>query len=144
MPRRRRIPSGGPAQRALARAVVALVHGEAEVAKCEEASAALFSEEIAALSEEMLLAVTEDAPSTEIARQSILDGLPLVDALEQSGLAKSRGDARRTIEGGGAYVNNVHQSDVGRMLGTDDLLHDRYIVLRKGPRGVHVLRTSEA
>jgi hypothetical protein len=38
----------------------------------------------------------------------------------------------------------VKQSDVGRTLGTDDLLHDRYIVLRKGPRGVHVLRTEAA
>ena len=112
--------------------------------KCEEASAALFGEEIANLSEEMLLAITEDAPSTEIGRQSIRDGLLLVDALEQSGLAKSRSDARRTIDGRGAYVNNVQQSDVGRVLGTDDLLHDRYIVLRKGPRGVHVLRTGEA
>jgi tyrosyl-tRNA synthetase len=137
-------PQRRAAQRALAREVVALVHGEAEVVKCEEASAALFGEEIAALGEDMLLAVTEDAPSTQIGRQSFLDGLPLIDALEQSGLAKSRSDARRTIEGGGTYVNNVKQSDVGRTLGTDDLLHDRYIVLRKGPRGVHVLRTEAA
>ena len=137
-------PERRTAQRALAREVVALVHGEAEVTKCEEASAALFGEEIANLSEEMLLAITEDAPSTEIGRQSIRDGILLVDALEQSGLAKSRSDARRTIGGRGAYVNNVQQSDVGRVLGTDDLLHDRYIVLRKGPRGVHVLRTGEA
>ena len=137
-------PQRRAAQRALAREVVALVHGEAEVAKCEEASAALFGEEIAHLSEEMLLAVTEDAPSTDIGRQSFLDGLPLVDALEQSGLAKSRSEARRTIAGAGTYVNNVRQSDVGRTLGIDDLLHDRYIVLRKGPRGVHVLRTGEA
>jgi tyrosyl-tRNA synthetase len=137
-------PERRAAQRALARQVVALVHGEGEAVKCEEASAALFGEEIANLSEEMLLAITEDAPSTEVGRQSFLDGLPLVDALEQSGLAKSRGDARRTIEGRGTYVNNVQQSDVGRTLATDDLLHDRYIVLRKGPRGVHVLRTSEA
>jgi tyrosyl-tRNA synthetase len=137
-------PERREAARALAHAVVSLVHGEAEVVKCEEASAALFGEEIAALGEDMLLAVTEDAPSTQIGRQMFLDGLPLIDALEQSGLAKSRGDARRTIDGGGAYVNNVKQTDVGRTLGTDDLLHDRYIVLRKGPRGVHVLRTEAA
>src|ERR1019366_9634208 len=74
-------PQGRAGQRAPARAVVSLVHGEAEVAKCEEASTALFSEEIAALSEDLLLAVTEDAPSTEIARQSITDGLSLVDAM---------------------------------------------------------------
>ena len=57
-------PQRREAQRALARAVTGLVHGEAEVAKCEEASAALFGEEIAGLSEDMLLAVTEDAPTT--------------------------------------------------------------------------------
>jgi tyrosyl-tRNA synthetase len=137
-------PQRRAAQRALARAVVALVHGEAEVTKCEEASVALFSEEIAKLSEEMLLAITEDAPSTEVTRQSVLDGLPLIDALERSGLANSRGNARKTIEQGGAYVNNVRQSDAVRTLGADDLLHDRYIVLRKGRRDVHVLRTASA
>jgi tyrosyl-tRNA synthetase len=137
-------PQRRAAQRALAWEVVSLVHGEAEAIKCEEASAALFGEEIAALGEDMLLAVTEGAPSTHIGREIFVGGLLLIDALEQSGLATSRGDARRTIDGGGAYVNNVKQSDVGRTLGTDDLLHDRYILLRKGPRGVHVLRTEAA
>jgi len=135
-------PQGRAGQRALARAVVSLVHGEAEVTKCEEASAALFSEEIAALSEDMLLAVTEDAPSTDIARLSISDGLSLIDALERSGLASSRGEARRTIQGGGAYVNNIRQSDIARILGPEDLLHDRYIVVRKGRHDVHVLRAA--
>jgi tyrosyl-tRNA synthetase len=135
-------PQRRAGQRALARSVVSLVHGEAEATRCEEASEALFSEEIAALSEDMLLAVTEDAPSTDIARRSIVDGLSLVEAMEQSGLAASRGEARRTIQGGGAYVNNVRQSDVARVLGPDDLLHDRYIVVRKGRHDVHVLRTE--
>jgi tyrosyl-tRNA synthetase len=135
-------PERRAAQRALAREIVALVHGEAEVAKCEEASSALFDAEIATLSEEMLLAVTEDAPSTEISRQSILDGLSLVEALGRTGLTKGKAEARRTIEGRGIYVNNLRQSDAARQLGPDDLLHDRYIVLRKGQRGVHVLRTA--
>jgi tyrosyl-tRNA synthetase len=119
--------------------VVALVHGEPEVAKCEEVSAALFGQEIAGLSEEMLLAVTEDAPTTEIARQEILDGLPLVDALVRAGLVSSKGEARRTLQQQGASVNNMKQSDPARTLGLEDLLHDRYIVLRKGRRDIHVL-----
>ncbi len=135
-------PKRRSAQRALARAVTGLVHGEAEVAKCEDASAALFGEAIAGLSEEMLLAVTEDAPTTEVARGDLLDGLTLVDALVRTGLAKSKGDARRTIEGGGAYVNNVRQSDEGRTFGRTDLLHDRYVVLRRGKRDVHIVRAS--
>ncbi len=135
-------PQRREAQQALARAVTGLVHGEAEVAKCEEASAALFGEEIAGLSEEMLLAVTEDAPTTAVARSELLGGLTLVDALERAGLAKSKKEARRTVEQGGAYVNNVRQTDDGRTFAPGDLLHDRYLVLRKGPRGVHIIRAT--
>jgi tyrosyl-tRNA synthetase len=135
-------PERRSAQKALARAVVALVHGEAEVAKCEEASAALFSEEIAGLSEEMLLAVTGDAPTTPLPRAELLDGLTLVDVLERTGLAKSKSVARGLVEQGGAYVNNVRQTDPARALGPADLLHDRYVVLRKGRRDVHIVRAT--
>ena len=135
-------PQRREAQRALARAVTGLVHGDAEVAKCEEASAALFGEEIAGLSEEMLLAVTEDAPTTTIPRSDLLDGLTLVDLLERTGLVKSRSEARRTVEQGGAYVNNVQQTDDGRTFAPGDLLHDRYLVLRKGQREVHIVKAT--
>jgi tyrosyl-tRNA synthetase len=135
-------PQRRSAQRALARAVVTLIHGEAEVTKCEQASDALFNEKIAGLSEEMLVAVTEDAPTTEVPRSELMAGLSLVDALERTGLASSKGEARRSIEGGGANVNNRREGDVGRTLGPDDLLHDRYLILRKGKRDVHVIRIS--
>ena len=119
-----------------------LVHGESEVAKCEEASAALFGEEIAGLSEEMLLAVTEDAPSTTVPRSELLNGLTLTDVLERTGLAKSRKEARRTVDQGASYVNNVQQSEEGRTFARDDLLHDRYLVLRKGKRQVHIIKAT--
>jgi tyrosyl-tRNA synthetase len=135
-------PERRHAQKALAAAVVAMVHGPAEVAKCEEASGALFREEIAGLSEEMLLAVTEDAPTTDVPRSALFGALSLVDLLTQTGLAKSKGEARRTIQQGGAYVNNMRQDDGTRTFGPDDLLHDRYLVLRKGPRDVHIVRAS--
>jgi tyrosyl-tRNA synthetase len=133
-------PQRRAAQKALAGSVVALVHGEAEVAKCEEASASLFGEEIAGLSEEMLLAVTQDAPSTDISRTELLGSLTLTELLERTGLATSKSDARRTIEQGGVSVNNVRQTDGARTFGPDDLLHDRYILLRKGRRDVHIVK----
>ncbi|MGP0031359.1 MAG: tyrosine--tRNA ligase [Acidimicrobiales bacterium] len=135
-------PEHRAAQRALARAVVGLVHGKAEVTKAEDAAAALFNEEIASLTEEMLRAVTEDVPSSPISRAEVAGGVPLVEALVRSGLATSRSDARRTIEQGGAYVNNARQGDPARLLGASDLLHDRYVVLRRGPRQVHVLQMT--
>jgi tyrosyl-tRNA synthetase len=135
-------PQRRAAQRAVAREVVTLVHGADEVARCEEASAALFSPEIAGLSEAMLLAVTEDAPTTDIGRADFATGLSLIDALQRASLVTSRGEARRAIEQGSAYVNNEKQGDIARILGPGDLLHDRYLVLRKGKRDVHVLRTA--
>ena len=135
-------PQRREAQRALAQAVTALVHGDTEVAKCEEASAALFGEEIAGLSEDMLLAVTEDAPTTPIPRAELLGGLSLVESLERTGLATSKKDARRTVEQGGAYVNNVRQTDDERTFAADDLLHDRYLVLRKGRKEVHIVQAT--
>jgi tyrosyl-tRNA synthetase len=135
-------PERRSAQRSLARSVVAMVHGEAEVERCEAASDALFGEEIAGLSEEMLLAVTADAPTTTLPRAEVLGGLTLVDALERTGLVRSRSEARRTIEQGGVYLNNVRQTDVDRALNASDLLHDRYVVLRRGRRDVHIVRAT--
>src|ERR1700733_11088523 len=114
-------PQRRAAQRALARAVTGLVHGAAEVAKCEEASAALFGEEIADLSEEMLLAVTEDAPSTAVARPELLDGPALGGLPDRPGVGKSKEDARGRIEQGGAYVNIVRQTDDRRVFTPADL-----------------------
>ena len=133
-------PQHRAAQRALARSVTALVHGEDEVLRAEEAAAALFGEEIAALGEQMLLVVTEDVPTTDVPRSELLGNMSLVDVLERTGLVRSRGEARRTVDQGGAYVNNVRQSDELRTFRAGDLLHDRYLVLRRGRREVHVVR----
>ena len=65
-----------------------------------------------------------------------------MNRLARTGLATSRKEARRRIEQGGAYVNNMQQKDAARVLGASDLLHDRYIVLRKGPRTVHIVRAG--
>ena len=105
-------------------------------------TAALFGEEIAGLSEDMLLAVTEDAPTTPVERRELLQGLELVELLVRTGLAKSKGEARRTIDQGGAYVNNLRVPDSARQIGAADLLHDRYIVLRKGRRDVHIVQAT--
>jgi tyrosyl-tRNA synthetase len=68
------------------------------------------------------------------------DGLPLVDALVESGLAKSKGDARRTIEQGGAYVNNRPRNDVNTKLTTADLASETVLVLRSGKKKYALVR----
>jgi tyrosyl-tRNA synthetase len=140
-------PERRAAQRALARAVCELVHGSAEAERAERAAGALFGEEIASLDERTLLDVVEDAPATTVARRALegspdAPGLHLVDVLVTTGLASSKGEARRTITQGGAYVNNRRAQDVDRVLGADDLLHGRYVVLRRGRRDYHLLHVE--
>ncbi|MGH8981850.1 MAG: tyrosine--tRNA ligase [Acidimicrobiales bacterium] len=133
-------PQHRAAQRALAREVCVLVHGRDATLEAEKASAALFGEEIGSLDERMLLDVVSEAPSTTVSRQEVLAGtLSLVDAMATSGLVSSKAEARRTISQGGAYVNNRRVDDAERKLGPTDLLHDRYVVLRKGRRDYHLL-----
>ena len=131
-------PEGREAQRTLALEVTAMVHGEEEARKAHEASAVLFTEGIARLDPDNLAAALSDAPTTPVTRAVLESGLPLVDALLQSGLASSKRDARQLLERGGVYVNGVRVGDESA-LGPDDVLHDRWIVLRKGKANQHVL-----
>ena len=126
-------PERREAQRVLARELTTLVHGADEASRAEHAAGVLFSEDIAALDEQTLLDATGEAPSTEVPRTQ-LGALTLVDGLVRSGLTASKSAARKAIEQGGAYVNNRRQDDVERCIGEADLLHGRYVVLRRGKR----------
>ena len=121
-------PERRDAQRALARAVTALVHGGDEAAKAERAAAVLFTDEIATLDEQTLLDVLADAPSAPMSPDTTL-----VDALVATGLSGSRGEARRALQQRGVYVNGRQQDD-DRALTAADALHGRFVVLRRGKR----------
>jgi tyrosyl-tRNA synthetase len=88
-----------------------------------------------------LLEIFADVPSVEIARPSLEGpGLGLLDALVVAGLASSKGEARRTVAQGGAYVNNrVAESDQQRLTASD-LVGGSLIVLRMGRKKYALLR----
>ncbi|HMK63908.1 MAG TPA: S4 domain-containing protein, partial [Acidimicrobiales bacterium] len=86
------------------------------------------------------LEVCAEAPTSERARSQLDAGLSLVDVLADSGLVRSKSQARTTLHQGGVYVNNRREADADRLLGRKDLLLDRYVVLRKGRREYHLLR----
>jgi len=134
-------PQAREAQRALAREVTALVHGPAEAAAAEQAAAVLFGGDLAGLDERSLLDVFAEAPATALARTALdADGLALVEILAATSLCSSRSDARRTLVQRGVSVNGRRQDDPDRRLGPADLLHGRYVLLRKGRRDHHLLR----
>jgi tyrosyl-tRNA synthetase len=130
-------PEARAAQRALASEVTGLVHGADEATRAEAASAALFGTgELRDLDEPTLSAAVAELP-----RVSLADGDPrsMLDLVVASGLASSRGEARRLIGEGGAYLNNRKLTDPTAELSSNDLLHGRWLILRRGKRTLAVV-----
>ena len=124
-------PHTREAQRTLARDVTTLVHGEEATRQVEAASAALFGRgELKDLDERTLADAVAELPSAV----TTADALGVVDLLVATGLAASRSAARRTLEEGGAYVNNAKVTDVDASVDAADLLHGRWALLRRGRR----------
>ena len=120
-------------QKALAEHVTALVHGAEETERIKDASAALFGGgDLTGLSPDTLGAALREAGVTRVEAG---DGLPtVVDLLVETGLAKSKGEARRTVAEGGAYLNNTRVEDPEQAPGADDLLGGAWLVLRRGKK----------
>jgi len=134
-------PEKREAQRRLAREATAMLHGETELAKAERASEILFGKEISGLSVGEILDIFADVPSTEIDTSKLsADGFTLGDALVLSGLAPSKGEAKRLVQGGGVAVNNVRADDARKSVSASDFIDGQVLVLRKGARHYHVIR----
>ncbi|QPK80134.1 tyrosine--tRNA ligase [Corynebacterium lizhenjunii] len=120
------------AQRRLAQEMTNLVHGEEATRAVELAAQALFGRaELGDLDQSTLAGALAETTVAEIAA-----GEPrtIVDLLVASGLAESKGAARRTIKEGGAYVNNQRVSDEAWEPAEADLLHGHWLVLRRGKK----------
>ena len=123
-------PASRAAQRLLAREVTTLVHGEAEAERAVAASAAVFS---AGEEDADYAALAATMPSCALTALE-LDGLMLTDVLVRAGLASSKGEARRGIEGRGYSINGVVEADVNRRLSEADLRQGKFVLLRKGKK----------
>jgi len=130
----------GAAQRRLAESLTRLVHGESGMQSALRATQTLFGAEIDSLSERELSEIFADVPSSTKPRSLLEIGLPLIDALVAVSLASSKGEARRSIEGGSVYVNNRKITTLDRVLTTTDLVGESVIVLRVGKKKYALLR----
>ncbi len=139
-------PGAREAHKALAREVTKLVHGEAALDAALKASAILFGAEIGDTTRETFLDVADEIPTVDLPRERLAaaPGLALGEALVLAALETSKGNARKTIEAGGAYVNNVKSDPAqpARALTEADLLFGKYILLRKGKKSYAVLRVE--
>jgi len=119
-------------QKALADEVTTLVHDADETAHAKAAAAALFgSGDLRELRGETLAAALREAGATHAVR-----GTAVVDLLVDTGLVKSKGDARRTITEGGAYLNNERITDVEHVPDEADLIDGSWLVLRRGKKNL--------
>ncbi len=127
-------PQERAAQRRLARELTTLVHGEQATEAVEHASQALFGRgELARLDEATLRAALRETSIAEL-KSGTPDGI--VDLLVATGLAQSKGAARRTIAEGGVSVNNTKIDDEDWAPQPTDFLHGRWLVLRRGKRNI--------
>ncbi len=133
-------PEARAAHRALAGAVTDMIHGQAATAEAIRASEILFGGRLEGISEATFNDIVGEVPSKQLEKAKLeSSGLLLVELLALSGLCSSKGQARKDIEGGGVNINNIRESDIQRLVTTNDLLFGKHILLRKGKRNYVVV-----
>jgi len=136
-----RNPGERSAHRRLAREVTGMLHGADALAQAVKASEIFFGGEIGDVPADTLLEIFADVPSTDLPKDRVAGGaLPVAELLVSSGLVSSKGEARRAIEGGGIYLNNVRVASAADTVQEGSCLHGRFIVLRKGGRKYSLVR----
>ncbi len=134
-----RNPGERQAQETLARLVTEIVHGPAATAQCAAASDALFGDvPFHELSRDALAVALAEAPSVTLAKKDVADGSSLSEALVAGGLASSKSDARRLIEGKGIMLSGQTITDPDQKVYNGDLSNG-YALVRKGKQGVLIL-----
>ena len=136
-------PGARAAQKALAREVTALVHGSAARDDAVRASEIMFGGGLDGITEALFKDVAGEVPTKELEKTKLAGaGTPLTELVVLAGLAPSKGHARKDVEAGGIYLNNVRVADVNRAATTNDLLFGKYLLLRKGKRSYAVLHVA--
>jgi len=133
-------PEARAAHKALAAAMTDLIHGESATAEAVRASEILFGGGLEGISEKTFGEIAGEAPAASVELAKLQgDGLPLVELLVAAGLCASKGQARKDIEGGGVYVNNIREASPQALVRSEKLLFGKRLLLRKGKRNYVVV-----
>ncbi|MCI0440470.1 MAG: tyrosine--tRNA ligase [Chloroflexi bacterium] len=134
-------PERREAQRRLAEEATLMNHGESGLQAARRASEVLFGGDMSGLSAEQLLEVFEDVPSISLPKHRLEgEGVPLIELLEQTGLAPSRSEARRLVQGGGVVLSGQRVSDARYSVTLENSVDGRVIVLRRGAREYRLVK----
>ncbi len=133
-------PGAREAHKALAKVVTDMIHGADATAEAVRASEILFGGELKGVSEATFNDIVGEAPTKEFERAKLEGaGVPLVELLVHAGLCPSKGQARKDVEGGGVYVNNVRETNFQRAVTGGELLFGKHVLLRKGKKNYVVV-----
>jgi len=138
----RQNPGKREPHRVLALEFTKMVHGEEAAKSVREVSEILFGREVHEISPEALDALAVEVPVTRISKDRLQSGMPLVDALIETKLAKSKRAARDLIGQGGAYVNNGAWKDIEARIDLNQALLGRAVLLRSGKKTYHLVMVS--
>ena len=117
-----------------------MLHGEHATQEAVRASEVLFGAPLDGLSEATFNDIVGEVPTRPIEAAKLADaGTTLVELLVHAGLGQSKGQARKDVEGGGIYVNNVRETNPQRAVTSGDLLFGKHVLLRKGKKNYTVL-----
>lgn len=133
-------------QKALAREVTVMVHGEEEYDSAIEASQILFgkatTDMLKKIREDVFLSVFEGVPQYETEHTKI--NMPVLDFLtEETGVFPSKGELRRLIKGGGLSINKEKIQDENMMITSDHLINNKYILIQKGKKNYFLVRVKQ-
>jgi tyrosyl-tRNA synthetase len=135
-------PNQREAQKWLAAWLTRFIHGQHGLDIATRASEIFFGAEISRLSDAILGDIFPDVQSGQVTSAELQSGFPILDALLRAGLAKSKSDARRTVDQGGAYVNNRRVETNDYLLREVDLASETIVVLRSGKKKFALLRVQ--
>ena len=134
-------PSARTLQRKLASEVTSFVHGHAELSKAIETTEKLFLNQqapIESLSETDLEQI-QGVVKVEVDKASLAEGIDIVSLLANTGIFPSKGEARKTIQGGGVSINRKKIESVELKVDSSFLLHQRYILIQKGKKNYFLI-----
>ena len=133
-----------PLQKRLAKEITVMVHSEEDYNAAVEASGILFgnatSEQLRKLDEDTLLSVFEGVPQFDISRDQLSQGIKAVDLMtEMANIFPSKGEMRKTVQGGGVAVNKVKLQAFDTVIDSKELLNDKYNLVQKGKKNYFLL-----
>lgn len=133
-----------PLQKRLAEEITVLVHSREDYEAAVEASSILFGqgtkENLQRLSSEMIASVFEGVPQFTVSRSVLEAGAKVIDLFtEHAAVFPSKGELRKLIAGGGVSLNKEKLSDHEQLIGTRDLLGNRYLLVQKGKKNYFLI-----